>query len=143
VGDTSGGTQMVLIYDFDGKYIHDIEWLPDGSGFLFSENYVNFEIFSDIFEYNLATQKITQLTPSLLDESGAGGSRGLSISPDGRQIVFERAVYPFDTSNSLWIMNRDGSGLRKLANDAGRPSWGRVPAPLDKRVYLPTVVRGR
>ncbi len=53
--------------------------------------------------------------------------------------VFERALYPLDTSNSLWIMNRDGSDLHKLADDAGRPAWGQTPAPLTPRLYLPIV----
>ncbi len=129
VGDTSGGTKLVSLYDnIVGPNIYDIEWLPDASGFLFIQHYVNFEIFSDIFEYNFATQEITQLTPSLLDESGDGGARGLSISPDGQHIVFERALYPLDTSNSLWIMNRDGTGLHELADDAGRPAWGQTPS---------------
>jgi Tol biopolymer transport system component len=141
VGNASGGTQMVLIPDYSGQYAHDIEWLPDGSGFLFSLRWVPMNICSDIFEYNFATQEITRLTPSLWDESDDGGARGLSISPDGQQIVFERAVYPLDTNGSLWIMNRDGSGLHKLADDAGRPAWGRAPAPLDKRVYLPIVLK--
>jgi Tol biopolymer transport system component len=128
VGDTSGGTKLVPLDNWTGPHIYDIEWLPDGSGFLFSENYVNFEIYTDIFEYNFTTQEITQLTPSLLDESGDGGARGLSISPDGQQIVFERAVYPFETPSSLWIMNSDGSGLHKLADDAARPAWGQTPS---------------
>ncbi len=142
VGNPSGGTKLVPISAFyDGETVHDIEWLPDGSGFLFTKFYVNFEYYADIFEYNFATQGITQLTPSLLDQFGYGGARGLSISPDGQQIVFERAVYPFDTSSSLWIMNRDGSGLHKLTDDAGRPAWGQVPPPLTARVYLPMVVK--
>jgi Tol biopolymer transport system component len=103
--------------------------------------HVELGYFSDIYEYNFATQEITPLTPSLSDESGDGGARGLSISPDGQQIVFERAVYPLDPTSSLWIMNRNGSGLHKLADDAGRPAWGRVPAPLSHRAYLPLVVR--
>jgi Tol biopolymer transport system component len=140
VGDTSGGTQLVLIYDYDGKFIQDIEWLPDASGFVFSEFYVDFEYFSDIFEYNFETQEITQLTPSLRDDIGDGGAHGLSISPDGQQIVFERSA-DNDTTSSLWIMNRDGSGLHKLADDAGRPAWGQTPPPLTPRVYLPIVVR--
>ena len=41
----------------------------------------------------------------------------------------------------LWIMNRDGSGLYKLADDAGRPAWGQVPRPLTPRAYLPMVVQ--
>ena len=129
VGDTSGGTKLVSLYDnIVGPNIYDIEWLPDGSGFLFSEQYVDFEIFSDIFEYNFATQGITKLTPSLAAESDDGGAHGLSLSPDGKQIVFERVVYPFDAPSSLWIMNRDGSGLHKLADDAGRPAWGQTPS---------------
>jgi TolB protein len=141
VGDTSGGTQLVLIEDYSAQYIHDIEWLPDGSGFLFSMRWVPMDICSDLFEYNFATQEITRLTPSLWDESSVGGARGLSISPDGQQIVFERAVYPNDPTSSLWIMNRDGSNMRKLADDAGRPAWGRTPAPLTPRVYLPLLKR--
>ncbi len=142
VGDASGGTQLVRFIDYSSaENVHDIEWLPDGSGFLFTKFYVGLGFFSDIFEYNFATQSVSMLTPSLNDESAVGGARGLSISPDGQKIVFERAVYPFDTPSSLWIMNRDGSGLRKLADDAGRPAWGQVPPPLTARVYLPMVVK--
>lgn len=137
VGDASGGTQLVRVPDYSGQYIHDVEWLPDGSGFLFSLQWVPMNICSDIFEYNFATQEITRLTPSLWDESSDGGARGLSISPDGQQIVFERAVYPLDTSNSVWIMNRDGSNMHKLADDAGRPAWGETPPPLTRKLYLP------
>jgi hypothetical protein len=128
VSDTSGGTNLMPFTSY-ADTVHDIEWLPDGSGFLFSMRWVPLEICSDIWEYNFTTQQITRLTPSLWDESSDGGARALSISPDGQQIVFERAVYPYDTSSSLWIINRDGSGLHKLAGDAGRPAWGRVPAP--------------
>jgi hypothetical protein len=151
VGDTSGGSKLVSFDNWTGPHIYDIEWLPDGSGFLFTENYVNFEIYSDIFEYNFTSQEITQLTPSLLDESGDGGARGLSLSPDGQQIVFERAVYPFDTQSSLWIMNRDGSGLHKFADDAARPAWGlkdpSVPPDPDPtpenshKIFIPISIR--
>jgi len=142
VGNPSGGTKVVPISAFyDGETVYDIEWLPDASGFLFTKFYVDFDFYADIFEYNFATRGITKLTPSLSDESAVGGARGLSISPDGQQIVFERAVYLSDTGNSLWIINRDGSGLHKLANDAGRPAWGKVPPPLDKHVYIPLVVK--
>ena len=72
--------------------VYDIEWLPDASGFLFTKFYVDFDFYADIFEYNFTTRGITKLTPSLRDDSGDGGARGLSISPDGKQIVFERAV---------------------------------------------------
>jgi TolB protein len=136
VGNTSGGTMLVRIYPLDGQMVHDIEWLPDASGFLFSAQYVDYEIYTNIFEYQFATEELTRLT-SLPREEGA---RGLSISPDGQYVVFEWTDR-FDTASSLWIMNRDGSGLHRLVDDAGRPAWGRAPAPLDKRVYLPLVAR--
>jgi hypothetical protein len=132
VGDTSGGTQLVLIPDYSGQIAHDIEWLPDGSGFLFSLAFTQFPpdtpgMYSDIFEYNFAAHVITRLT-SLRYDSVAGGAHGLSISPDGQHIVFERALFdPLHPSSSLWIMNRDGSNMDKLADDAGRPAWGRTP----------------
>ena len=123
---------------YAAEVVYDIEWLPDASGFLFSTQYVDFEIYTNIFEYKFATEEVTRLT-SLPREEGA---RGLSISPDGQHVVFEWADR-FDTASSLWIMNRDGSGLHKLADDAGRPAWGRVPPPLDRRLCLPMVLRGR
>ena len=141
LGNASGGTKLVSIEPLNGTGVHDIEWLPDGSGFLCTMRYVPLDIYSDIFEYKFATQEITRLTPSLLDESGDGGSRGLSLSPDGQQIVFERALYPFDTQNSVWMMNRNGTGLHKLADDAGSPSWGPVPPPPAAVLYIPMVVR--
>jgi len=122
VGDPSGGKKLVPISAFyKAEVVYDIEWLPDASGFLFTKHYVDLEIYSNIFEYNFKTGKITQLT-SLPDDS----ARGLSISPDGQQVVFERVADVNDSTSSLWIMKRDGSGLRKLADDAGRPAWGPV-----------------
>jgi len=136
-GNASGGVRVVPISAYYGaELVHDIEWLPDGSGFLFCKRYVQLEIYANIFEYNLATQEVTQLT-HLTDDS----ARGLSISPDGQHIVFERVADVHDSTSSLWIVRRDGSGLRKLADDAGRPAWGRVPPSPAPRAYLPRLGR--
>jgi dipeptidyl aminopeptidase/acylaminoacyl peptidase len=51
------------------------------------------------------------------------------ISPDGRQVVFQRMsmdIMKDRERSSLWIMNTDGSGLRPLlapGRDAGSPRW--------------------
>jgi hypothetical protein len=126
----------VTIPDYSGQILYDIEWLPDGCGFLYTLKFVQFPpdppgTYSGVFEYSFASQVVTRLT-SLRYDSDAGGARGLSISPDGRQIVLERAVNQddstSDSTSGLWIINRDGTGLHKLADNAGRPAWGRTPS---------------
>lgn len=140
VDDGSGGTKLVNIRNDDAEAVWDIEWLPDASGFLFTAKYWSddkFGFVAEIFEYTFDPPGLTQLT-DLGDES----AHDLSISPNGQQIVFER-VDESDGTSSVWIVNRDGSGLHKLANDAGRPAWGRIPSPPAFSVYLPAIVTER
>lgn len=52
----------------------------------------------------------------------------MTVSPDGQYILFERTTDPvFDPTGSLWIVNRDGTGLHKLLDDAGQHAWGSTP----------------
>ena len=129
---------LVPINAIYGETVYDIEWLPDGSGFLFSKLYTNLGIFIDIFEYNFETGDITQVTHLPDDE---GGAHGISISPDGQSVVFEWVPEPWDPTSSLWIINRDGSNQRWLLDDAGRPAWGQRPPPPTPRAYLPMLLR--
>ena len=121
VGDPSGGTMLV---DIDGYYsaqqIFDVEWLPDGSGFLYSLFEVGLGFYSYIYKYDFATGTSTPVIELPVDSDRA---RGLSISPDGQSVVFERTD-DIDTAGSLWIANLDGSGMRQLVADAARPAWG-------------------
>lgn len=145
VGDASGGTRIFhppwpLFFQ-----MLDLQWLPDGSGFLFSMRYMSgwdpvytcagqdYHTCHNIFEYDLATGGITQRT-NLDDES----VMSMVVSPDGEYILFERTTDPvWDPTSSLWIVKRDGSELpRKLADDAGRPAWGQTP----KISWLPGVL---
>jgi hypothetical protein len=137
VGNTSGGTKLVNIYNDDAQSVRDIEWLPDASGFLFTAHYWDDNLFgfaSNIFEYDFDPPGI-----ALLTDLGDDSAQQLSISPDGQHIVFER-VDASGTTSSLWVVNRDGSGLHKLVDDAGRPAWGRTPPPTS-RIYLPLAVQ--
>jgi hypothetical protein len=139
MGQPSGGTKLVNIYNSDAQAVWDIEWLPDASGFLFTAKYWDNDIFgfvTNIFEYHFNPLALTQLT-----HLGDDRARAFSISPDGRQIVFEREADESHPTSSLWIVNRNGSNLHLLVDDAGRPAWGRTPAPLDKHIYLPLLLR--
>jgi len=144
VGDATGGAQLVYVDIPDGEMVYDIEWLPDASGFLFSVTYINLGTFTNIFRYDFGDPPTVTRVTTLPDDQGA---RAFSISPDGQEVVFEWVPDIFlDQTSSLWIINSDGSGApRWLANDAGRPAWGPGatpgPAPLDKRVYLPLVIK--
>jgi Tol biopolymer transport system component len=120
----------VDVVAFEGETVFDIEWLPDASGFLYTKKYVNLGIWTNIFEYSFATGESTEIT-HLPDDNEA---RAFSLSPDGQQIVFEWTTEPWDPTSDLYIINRDGTGLRKLVEDAGRPAWGDSANP---SIWLP------
>ena len=139
LGDASGGTQVVYFTYWDTA-VFDMEWLPDGSGFLFTNLYVLLDppgTYSTIYKYDFATKSLSAVLTTR-----AFCIRDLSISPNGQHVVFHTTADQYsDPTSSLWIMNRDGTGLHKLLDDAGRPAWGQTPAPLNRRTYLPMVVR--
>ncbi len=135
VGNASGGTRLYHPPPLFFQML-DMEWLPDGSGFLLSMAYMSgwdpvytcaghdYHSCRNIFEYDLATHRVTQRTN--IDDKSVNR---LAVSPDGQHIIFERTTDPdFDPTSSLWIIDRDGTGLHKLLDDAGRPAWGKVSA---------------
>jgi hypothetical protein len=125
LANLGGGTKLVDVVAFMGEMVFDIEWLPDASGFLYTKKYVNLGIWTNLFEYSFETGESTEIT-DLPDDNEA---RAFSLSPDGQQIVFEWITQPWDPTSSLWIINRDGTGLHKLVDDAGRPAWGPTYIP--------------
>ncbi len=137
-GDTTIG-QPLLTTGFE--LIRGLAWLPDGSGFVYSvQEYENYEVArANIFEYTFATKQIKRLTNFPDTYTGQ-----LSVSPDGKQLVFDRSTAK-DTSGTtdVWIMNRDGSGQRLLVSNGYAPAWSprALPAPLSQRVYLPLTTR--
>jgi hypothetical protein len=134
-GATGPGTKLIT-YDTPDLLL-GLQWLPDGSGFVFSKT-TDYDISSNLYEYDFATNTVTPLT-DFTDELAAG----FSLSPDGQSIVFERTPTLGGSQIDLWIMDRAGSNMRLLVNDGQIPAWGvSAPAPvLNHRVYLPGVLR--
>jgi len=118
-----------------------VTWLPDGSGFLYSEG-EQFGEIANIFEYDFATGESARLT-----DFAQGWTRSMTISPNGQQVVFERQTsgdwMDGDPATDLWIMDRDGSGQRLFVRNGRSPAWSptTLPAPLTPRAYLPFVRR--
>lgn len=90
-------------------------------------------IYANIYAYNFASSQATRLT-NFNDEF----ARQLSVSPDGQQIVFERAsalwYAPWEEPKvDLWVVDRDGSNLRLLVQNGYAPAWSsrepHVPTP--------------
>jgi TolB protein len=119
-GGTHPGAKLTTYSDIEYQLLSDLRWLPDGSGFLFS-NVTLMRDSADIFKYDFSTKRVTQLTH--LENEFA---RAFSISPDGQRVVFERSkTYEEDKDCDLWVMGVDGTGLRLLVRNGLRPSWGK------------------
>jgi TolB protein len=112
----------------------DLQWLPDGSGFLFTKQ--NFIDRSNVYRYDFAGGGVTQLT-QFTNEFAID----LSASPDGEWIVFERAATNDLSAGDLWIMRRDGADLRLLVQNGMRPSWSQRAPQLPKKDYIPLMQR--
>lgn len=115
--------------------IHDIEWLPDGAGVIFSRHESSFRSAAGVlYRYNFATQEYNEILR--LPNEGIGN---LSISPDGNTIVFERSPRVFDGVDkvrygprlqcpcTLWMVDVDSSNLRLLVEDGRQPAWSPLP----------------
>ena len=133
-GDTGTGERLITWDDFG--LVLDIQWLPDGSGFLF-EKTGGFNTNGNIFAYSFATREITQLTHFTNEFAG-----GFSISPDGQYVVFERGPQlGFEGTYDVWVMRRNGTEMRRLVQNGMLPAWSprALPAPPIPRSYLPLI----
>ncbi len=109
----------------EGDYNHGgHSWTPDSRAIVFSanrhENWRYEPNDSEIYELELATGTITQLT------SRQGPDNGPQVSPDGSQILYtgnDEAYQGYDLTE-LYVMQRDGSGSRRLAQGFDRSIGG-------------------
>jgi len=110
------------------RYDSDPAWSPDGSQLAFVRN-------DDIWVMNADGSGARNLT------SSAGGYAHPTWSPDGSRLVFVSGLdySPDDflggppTQGDLYMINRDGTGLRRLTSADGfeiHPTWRpTIPAP--------------
>lgn len=119
-GGAVPGEKIVVYNELPNQIAQDLRWLPDGSGFLYSHGTIT-DTAGNIYRYDFATGKSRRIA-----ELDSGFARGLSISPDGKWVVFERAGGYDDYDNvELWIVGTDGIGMRLLVKDGQNPAWGR------------------
>lgn len=117
-GGAHPGAKLHPFSELDLQLVSDLRWLPDGSGFLYSFPDLAYE-FGNIFRYDLATKRATQLT-----NFEGEYARAFDISPDGAWVVFERAKKMDDDKDvDLWVMRADGSEPRLLVRGGLAPSW--------------------
>ncbi len=115
-GANDGG---IAIIDKSGtELVLGMDWLPDESGFVVAVTGGAFgEENSNIYAYDFAANSLTPLTDFTDEFAG-----GLSISPNGQEIVFEYADDPADPPQ-LRIMDIDGGNMRPLGIQGESPDW--------------------
>jgi Tol biopolymer transport system component len=66
-----------------------------------------------------ASRDVTLLTRSRRDEGNA------VFSPDGQMIAFDRCCFGPDNTRAIFVMNADGTALKRLTGgtDASDPNW--------------------
>ena len=126
-GSAAAG-ELLVSKDYIYEDVLGLAWLPDGSGFVYSLKgptpESEFITKANIYLYSFATEQVTPLT----DFSSSEYAGRLSVSPDGQQLVFERATLWSALTGELvepelWVMNRDGSEMRLLVENGRAPAW--------------------
>jgi TolB protein len=132
-GATTAGQTLVTK---DGSQLFlGIDWLPDGSGFIFAVSGGDFgQSNSNLYEYVIATDELTQITHFTTQWAGAPG-----VSPDGNHIVFEYSA-DAEAPAEIRIIRRDGTGMRSLGVNGHSPDWQPGSVNLFAHLNLPVVL---
>jgi hypothetical protein len=113
-------TRQTLFANIQYQLLNDLQWLPDGSGFVYSTIDL-FRESANIFLYNFKTKQTKQLT-----QIKSEFARKLSVSPGGRWIVYERGKTADDDEDvDLWVIGTDGRGDHLLVKNGLSPSWSK------------------
>lgn len=123
--DADGTNQVALSNDLLGIAIN-ASWSPDGDCILFST--LQFQIQSGTRKFYIYSVDVDGMDLVALSNDSSAYDTSPSWSPDGKHIVF--ASKRDEGEYHLYIMNSDGTNLRKLTNGPGEeaaPNW--LPAP--------------
>lgn len=117
-GGKHPGERLAQYSNIEYQLLFDLQWLPDGSGFVFA-NQTLMRDSANLFRYDFASRKTTQITR--LQNEFVGN---FSISPNGQSIVFERSKSLDEDRNiDLWIVSLAGGNPKLLVNNGFSPSW--------------------
>ncbi len=106
--NADGSNQVRLTTNDQADHLYP-SLAPDGSSLVFTSNQTG--------DYEIYEQTLDGTTRQLTTR---GDAYAPAISPDGSLIVF---TVSDGERQSLWIMNRDGSGARLLVNEAWDAAW--------------------
>ncbi len=113
-------TFLAKFANYQYQIAHDLKWLPDGSGVLFSATNLMMDA-ANIFKYDFKTKQTTQVTK--LEGSFA---RRFTISPNGQWIVYEKAKTKDGYDDvDIWIIKSDGNKDKLLVKNGLGPAWGK------------------
>lgn len=128
--------QELYVMDAEGGHVQRLTsnhaadwsptWSPDGKRILFARatnlGEENVETYIYVMNADGSGERI------LRHEPRTGPSpvflTSPTWSPDGKRIAFTRIAYVKEGGGpAVWVMNADGTGAKKIANEAGEPSW--------------------
>ena len=129
-----------LVTDKNGN--HDPAWSPDGRWVAFATDRGNESSLDSIWVISADGSKRERVTtqpsrpcpgdPSIRCSVGPSiEDREPAWSPDGRRIIFSRHTssheFPFEETTDLYVVNVNGTGLRRVTTTSGaeerRPQW--------------------
>ncbi len=139
-GSATAGQRLVTYETY--QFVRGLAWLPDGSGFVYSVEELDDSFTAtraNVFVYRFSNGQPVRLTNFTNQFAGQ-----LSVSPDGTQVVFERAAaQEAGAPTDLWLVGINGTGVRRLVEDGGAPAWSPGAPATPRRAYLPVTLRPR